>query len=220
MFIVNKIIRAINFLGPHYDYWGDDSAIGETIHSLVDFVENQPSILDDQYLGFRNWDWARLRDEGGYFRKPRIKTEAYVTSKDNMVLEWYPVAWERVSFAVNIDNPEEQRRMDERRRSIEDEIRGDFLSFSELAPDFGRPDNRLLHLSGPWHLNLRTRRTRRKDPFFEASQILMKAVHGAYAHLYSLLESQFELTKVHDLYLKETKEGLAFVFLNVEEEEK
>jgi hypothetical protein len=46
----------------------------------------------------------------------------------------------------------------------------------------------------------------------------MKAVHGAYAHIYSLLGRQFELTRVHDLHLKETKEGLEFIFVNVEEE--
>jgi hypothetical protein len=46
----------------------------------------------------------------------------------------------------------------------------------------------------------------------------MKAVHGAYARVYSLLESQFELTKVRDLQLRETEEGLKFAFVDVEEE--
>jgi hypothetical protein len=131
----------------------------------------------DSLIDIDNWNFSKLVGERGKYRKPRVRLVVDITSKDNLVLDWYPVPNGHYS---------------------DDE--GDFLRWSNQWPIGGGtlPDNRIVmirefnNLNPPW---------RKSETYGEPEQLLVEGVQEHLKDVYRFLGNIFEISIETDLYL-------------------
>ncbi len=71
-----------------YRWYQDRSAFGSALTDLRRSVEQWPERAD--LLDSRNLAFGRLVNEQGYRRKPWVRLATTITTRHNLVLEWWP----------------------------------------------------------------------------------------------------------------------------------
>jgi len=133
-------------------------------------------------INIDNWNLSRLITERGKYRKPKVRLAVDITSKDNLVLDWYPVTGDFYSDDA-----------------------GDFLRWSDQWPIGGGrlPDNRIVMIREFDNLNPQWRKS---ETYGESEQLLVEGVREHLRDVYRFLGTLFDITLETDLYLTYRKE--------------
>lgn len=169
---------------PTYEL-DNDRSVFSTVYQELSYSVTNWMFNIDSLINIDNWNLSKLVNEHGKYRKPRVRLVVDITSKDNLVLDWYSV-------------PDSHY--------LEDE--GDFLRWSNQWPIGGGqlPDNRIVmirefnNLNPPW---------RDSETYGEPEQLLVEGVQEHLKDVYRFLGSIFDVSIETDLYLTYKKEKWA-----------
>ncbi len=132
-------------------------------------------------LDINNWNLSKLVNGDGKYRKPTVYLKVDITSKDNLVLDWFPTLTSHI-----FSNGE-----------------GDFIRWSGMRPIGGLPDNRIVMIREFNNLNPRWREA---TSYTESEQLLIEGVNQHLKEIYRFLDDFFEVNVENDLYLTYTGE--------------
>ena len=166
---------------PSYDLEEDRSVFSTVFRELAYSVEswmfNITSLID-----INNWNFSKLVDERGKYRKPTIHLMVDITSKDNLVLDWFPTL-----SSHHYSTGE-----------------GDFIRWSSGWPaGGGLPDNRIVMIREFNNLNPSWKK---EETYGEPEQLLVEGVQEHLKDVYRFLGHMFDVNVEMDLYLTYKKE--------------
>ena len=165
-------------LGRGYDPDRDRSAFASVLSDLSHSIEGWPDTASG-LLDSRNLEFGRLVDEHGHRRKPAIRLVTFITTKHNLVLDWYP-------HAPHFDG------------------KTDFVRFSDERYGWQDPENRLVMIhqfSGLRH------DYEHPDGISESFRHLIEGVSWHLTDIANALKRIFEVHEVLELVLEYGDEG-------------
>lgn len=160
--------------GRHYKIDEDHRAFATVYDNIGHALESWPSYILDM-LNIRYWRIASLRQPDGSLRKPRIFLNVEITSKDNLVLEWFP--WPIRHY--DLENT-------------------DWLYWSDnRPPGSGMTANRIIMIH-----DFRTIQYPYQRPFKHSETYVFEALHHLLKLIYDFLGTFFDVTFCDNLYLE------------------
>jgi len=151
--------------------------IDSVVDELVEWQGNQGVY---ELLNPSNWNLEKLYDEYGHRRKPKAYFFLYLTSKNNLVLEWSPVDHLCVSIPDPIDH--------------------DWLRFSGGKSMYSEPDNRIFRVNHIDGILRNESTTWRKEDATHFNWCIVHLISKLLQNVYSFLGSFVECIRVTDLY--------------------
>jgi hypothetical protein len=133
-----------------------------------------------EIINVRNWRIDNLMDERGTLHKPRIYLGVEITSKDNLVLEWYP--WARRTLTLE---------------------QTDWTRWTDLSPIGEMPWNRIIQLNRFGRLMHRAH----LGQLTEAQKNLLLAAESLLQLIYDFLGSIAQVNITRDLHLDRPGKG-------------
>jgi hypothetical protein len=159
--------------GQHYDIKRDRSVFKTVCHDTGEALASWQYRLVEM-LDHTNWRMERLKRADGTLRKPRIYLSVAMTSKGNLVLEWFPWKDDRQDFRDT-----------------------DWLFWSNDRPvGSGMTDNRIVMIHEFENFRTDSRQ------YTEADKWLALALRSLLGKIYTFLGRFFEVTIFNDLYLE------------------
>lgn len=158
----------------------DDRRFGRIVREIESSIELWPSDARG-LLEPDNWRTDRLVNADGTFRKPEADLDVSLTSKDNLILEWFPRDYTGGPLAET-----------------------DFIRWENHWPLGGErePFNRIVMIRGFGRL-----RRRASEPTYgEAEQLLIEAVAEHLEYVQMILEGVCSVRRLNGLFLDHTPE--------------
>lgn len=166
-----------------------------------DLVDGESGWWDGahQLFDLSNWNWRKLKTVKNGVRKPRVTLVVDVTSKQNLVLEWFPrTEGVKDQFEYFVG---------ECCYNVEEDY--DFLTFSSLRPIAADPDNRILMIRGLGGVYSFQKDTDGNyNRFYKRSeQLLIEMADALLRDVQRSLSEVFDVILRNNLYLKYDSEN-------------